>query len=204
MRRKSGRRRRTNPRILILVEGDTEKNYFLAIKQDPELKRELAALTVEVTISNKLASSAMVDEAKKRVQKARKEGNPYDTIWLVFDHDNNNRRREVWDEAQRVDFLEDRIIFSSIAFEQWYLLHFRRSARGYPTAGKLIRELKTHLPSYEKAWKNDFQELKEHLPKARKNASWLRSQVQGLGQHTSDLNPYTNVDELVDYLVSLG
>jgi hypothetical protein len=203
MERKSGKKRRTNPRILILVEGQTEQYYFQAIKQDPDYKKSLAALTVEVKKSKKQASGEMTDQAVELLEIAKKENNAYNSVWLVFDHDNNPKRKEAWDKAkQSPDNIQ--VAFSAIAFEQWYLLHFKQSTKACQTAAELIVELKKHLPKYAKAKQNDFSLLKDKLDIARKNAEWLRDQHQDKQAHPADLNPVTFVDLLVGELVELG
>lgn len=204
MKRKSHKRRRTNPRILLVVEGETEKNYFLGIKQDPDLKKKLSALTVKVELAKKQASTDMVEQTLSLIDAADREGNPYDAVWLVFDHDHNPKRHEAWRAAQQYASLKNHIAFSSIAFEQWYLLHFAQSARPYPTSAALIKALKKFLPDYQKAQRNDFLILKDHLDKGLENANWLHQERQKEETPIYDQNPVTTVHLLVAYLLSVS
>lgn len=186
------------------MEGETERNYFLGIKQDPDFKKKLSALTVKVELSKKQASTAMVEQTLSLMDAADREGNPYDTAWLVFDHDHNPKRREAWMEAQKDASLKNNIAFSSIAFEQWYLLHFAQSARPYATSAALIKALKKFLPDYQKAQRNDFQILKDHLDRGLENANWLHQERQKEDTPIFDQNPVTTVHFLLAYLLSVS
>lgn len=203
MKRKPAKKRRTNPRVLVLVEGETERNYFLAIKQDPDYKKKLAALTVEVKKTKKQASKEMVEQALKMIKGAEREDNAYDSVWLVFDHDNNPKREEAWETVEQAG-RKINMAFSAIAFEQWYLLHFKKSGKVFQSAGELIKDLKKYFPEYEKAKQNDFAILKEKLDVAFENTTWLRDQKNDNNIPITDRNPWTDVDTLVDYLLTLN
>lgn len=203
-RRKTTPTGRTNPRILILCDGETEKNYFTAIKQDPDYKRALAALSVDICVAKNRAPSQIVEEAIKRKRKAQQERNDYNHVWVVFDHDNRPNRMEAYQMAMDNKV---KVAFSSIAYEYWYLLHFQQVAQYFMDAGSLIKELRKHFPNYQKACQNDFVTLKDKLPTAQKNAVWLRGQTQQHlddGKHLTELNPFTDVDNLVAFLLAIG
>lgn len=79
--------RRPNRRILILCEGVTEKLYATSLRA--ELDRRLQrSISVEVTQGDQQNPLDLVREAIVKKKKARKEKNPYDDIWIFFDHDN--------------------------------------------------------------------------------------------------------------------
>lgn len=202
-RRKTKRTaRRANPRILILCDGLTEKNYFTAIKQDPAYKRSLAALSVDIFEAKNRDPLQIVKEAISRKKKAKQEANDYDHIWVVFDHDNRPTRMEAHDLAGSNNV---KVAFSSIAYEYWYLLHFRQTAKAFSDADALIKELLKFFPEYQKARQNDFILLKNKLPDAHTNTGWLKAQMQHLldeGNHLTELNPFTDVDDLVSFLMA--
>lgn len=199
MRRRSRKTRYTNPRVLILCEGKTEKNYFNAILQDKEYQKQLSAVRVSVYSGKNPSPDLLVQEAIKRVKAAKKEGVPFKEIWIIFDHDNHPKRKQAWEEAIKMDF---KIGFSAIAFEQWYLLHFIKSTRAYSNENELERALKKYYPNYEKARNNDFTFLKHKLEKAFPNAEWLRKQLGDEDLHITDQNPWTDVDILVKKLIN--
>lgn len=200
MKRRKAKRRKSKKRILILCEGKTEKNYFLAIKQDPEYKQALSAVSPEVVAAGSPTQMEVVNEAIKRKAKEKKSGNPYGEVWVVFDHDNHKLRRDAYDKGLKSGF---RIAFSSICFEQWYLLHFKKSGKSYSTPDDLIRALKKEYLNYVKAKQNDFANLKGNLEIAFENVLWLRKQSVMEEKHITDLNPWTDVDVLVRELIEI-
>lgn len=198
-RTKPSKNKRTlRPRILILCEGETEANYFRAIKQDPEYKQILSAIDPQITEAKKPAPELIVKEAIKKFTEAKKENNPYNKVWLVFDHDNSARRQQAYDLAKSQAF---DVAFSAIAFEKWFLLHFIFTTRAFSSAQELIKELKNHYPTYEKAKQNDFENLKHLLANAKQHALLLRDQVSDPSIHLMDHNPWVDVDILVDELI---
>jgi RloB-like protein len=182
-------------KVLILCEGLTEKNYFNAIKEDLGLPKTIA---VNVFQSNKVDCKGVVQEA---IKKAKREG--IETIFVVFDHDNQPKRDEAFKLASDKNV---RVVFSSICFESWYLFHFKNSTKVFNSEAELEKELKKCI-GMEKYEKNDFKHysiLKDKLIIAKSNAENIRLSVveNNYGIEIFDLNPYTNVDELVNFLES--
>ncbi|NJN77419.1 MAG: RloB domain-containing protein [Saprospiraceae bacterium] len=121
-------------------------------------------------------------------------------MWLVFDHDNHPHRQTAYEQAINAKF---KVAFSAICFETWYLLHFEKSTKSYPNASQLITTLKKHYPNYQKAKQNDFFNLKQNLPEAMENAEWLRKQMENDETDTTNYNPWTDVDLLINNLSNL-
>ena len=122
---------------------------------------------------------------------------------MVFDHDNQPKRDEAFKLASEKKI---KVIFSSICFESWYLLHFKNSTKAFASEAELEKELKKceGMKNYEK---NDFKHystLKDKLAFAKENAENVRLSVveNNYGVEIFNLNPYTNVDELVVFLES--
>lgn len=180
-------------KVLILCEGLTEKNYFNAMKEDFHLPKTIA---VNVFQSNKVDCKGVVEEA---IKKAKREG--FEEIFVVFDHDNQAKRDEAFRLASDKNI---KVIFSSICFESWYLYHFKNSTKAFASEEVLEKELKKcgGMENYEK---NDFKHysiLKDKLSSAKLNAENIRLSVieNNYGIEVFNLNPYTNVDELVLFL----
>lgn len=180
-------------KVLILCEGLTEKNYFNAMKEDFRLPKTIG---VEVFQSNKVDCKGVVEEA---IKKAKREG--FQEIFVVFDHDNQAKRDEAFKLALEKKI---KVIFSSVCFESWFLFHFKNSTKAFASEEVLEKELKkcTGMENYEK---NDFKHysiLKDKLNIAKSNAENIRSSVieNNYGVAIFNLNPYTNVDELVLFL----
>nr|WP_315174190.1 RloB family protein [uncultured Flavobacterium sp.] len=180
-------------KVLILCEGLTEKNYFNAMKEDFRLPKTIG---VEVFQSNKVDCKGVVEEA---IKKAKREG--FQEIFVVFDHDNQAKRDEAFKLALGKKI---KVIFSSICFESWFLFHYKNSTKAFASEEVLEKELKkcTGMENYEK---NDFKHysiLKDKLHIAKSNAENIRLSVieNNYGVAIFNLNPYTNVDELVLFL----
>jgi len=180
-------------KVLILCEGLTEKNYFNALKEDFRLPKTIA---VNVFQSNKVDCKGVVEEA---IKKAKREG--FQEIFVVFDHDNQAKRDEAFKLATDKNIT---VIFSSICFELWFLFHYKNSTKAFASEGELEKELKKciGMESYEKNNFKHYSILKDKMATGKSNAEKIRSAVikNNEGTEVFNLNPFTNVDELVIYL----
>ncbi|WP_264565278.1 RloB family protein [Flavobacterium sp. N3904] len=177
-------------KVLILCEGLTEKNYFNAMKEDFRLPKTIAVNVID-------CKGDVTDVLKN----AKKDG--FEKIFVVFDHDNFPKRGDVFKLASQKNA---NVIFSSICFESWYLFHFKNSTKVFTSEEVLEKELKK-CSGMENYQKNDFKHyaiLKDKLTLAKLNAENVRLSVVGnnYGVEVFNLNPYTNVDELVLFLES--
>ncbi|MFM7852455.1 MAG: RloB domain-containing protein, partial [Flammeovirgaceae bacterium] len=86
MKRVRIKQRHIYQHILVLCEGDTEYIYLNGLKQSLGRDRQ-HGIKIEIETFKKHDGLSLIKEAVKRVIKARKEGNPYTSIWAVFDHD---------------------------------------------------------------------------------------------------------------------
>jgi len=182
-------------KMLILCEGLTEKNYFNALKEDLGLPKTIA---VNVFQSNKVDCKGVVEEA---IKKAKREG--FEEIYVVFDHDNQAKRDEAFKLAKDKKI---KVIFSSICFELWFLFHYKNSTKAFISETELEKELKkcVGMENYEKNNFKHYSILKDKLVTAKSNAEKTRLSViqNNDGVEVFNLNPFTNVDELVIYLES--
>jgi hypothetical protein len=185
--------RELKSKVLILCEGLTEKNYFNALKEDLGLPKTIA---VNVFQSNKVDCKGVVEEA---IKKAKKEG--FEEIFVVFDHDNQAKRDEAFRLAKTKNIT---VIFSSICFEGWYLLHYKNSTKAFTSEAELEKELKkcAGMENYEKNNFKHYSILKDKITAAKSHAEKSRLTVIQNNDKVEvfNLNPFTNVDELVVYL----
>lgn len=177
-----------NSKVLILCEGLTEKNYFNAMKEDLGLPKTIAVNVID-------CKGDVTDILKN----AKKDG--FEKIFVVFDHDNFPKRGDVFKLASQKNA---DVIFSSICFEAWYLLHFKNSTKAFSSEAELEKELKKY-PGMENYEKNNFKHysiLKDKITTAKSHAEKSRLTVieNNDGVEIFNLNPYSNVDELVIYL----
>jgi len=190
-----------NKRMLILCEdAKSSQYYFNSFKQDEELKRKLAAVSIEVYKPENHSPLGLVMEAKRRKQKAKKEGNPFDEIWVIPDRDGHAKIPEAYDMA-----LANRIEFciSVVCFEYWVLLHFEKTTKSFDNCDDIINYIESkHYKEYSKN-KNCFMDLKKLIPDAIKNGFWLHQQIKtdiDNGKKGYQINPYTDIHKLVDKL----
>lgn len=202
-KRRQTNKRKVNKRILILCEGGkTEPYYFKGLKTDRTRVSARAALRIEIVDTSKNTGKELVSEAKMMRLQAKSERNPYDAIWIVLDKDGYTKHPHTFDQASANKI---NLAFSSISFEYWFLLHYEYTSKSFEKANDLIRYLKKYLPQYEKN-DNNYQILRDFTNKAIENAKQYRKSIQfelENGKRVYELNPYTDVDVLVERLLSL-
>lgn len=141
----------------------------------------------------------------------------FSEAWAVFDKEHHPGHSRAWELSQC--FPQVNIAFSSYCFEEWILCHFEKNAFpflrsickgkecglcGTGCKGKccIVGRLraKNYISNYVKSMGHLFSDLSKHLDFACINAAWLRN----LDDEPLEFkrNPYTNVDELVLYLLN--
>lgn len=191
-----------NKRILILCEDEKSSLlYFKGFKKDPELKRKLAAVTVDVYHPHDYSPIGLVKEAKERIKKAKRDRNPYDEVWIAFDKDGHQNIPQAFDNANQTNI---KIAFSNICFEYWVLLHFEYTTKGFSKGDEIIKYIKKdHFKNYEKN-QDSFQILKDKMDLAIINGEKLIKSLKSdlsSGIKEYELATYTNVHELVKIII---
>ena len=182
-------------RILILCEGQTEYQYAKALKQ--ELPRAVQRnFEIDIDIHKKNDPLNLAKEAKKRVAKSRRDKNEYDDIWLFFDNDNQKKLKEAFVLIAKEGF---RFAYSSISIEYWFILHFEENGRSFRDAKEAIHYLKKLWPEYHKTKINHWALLKNDYNIARDRASKVMKKYENITE-LHILNPYSNIEELIDYV----
>ncbi len=204
MSRKQRKKRKISKRILVLCEGPTEKQYLLSIKN--LLPREKQrSISIEIESYKKTDPKSLTNESIRRKKKANRENSKYDSVWIVFDHDNSPNRDYAFIKAKKEKI---NIAYSSINIEMWFILHFEYTSRSFET-GDIAKNyladnyIDDYKPGKTIVWDYLRQELTK---KAMKYAHKLRKyQIANLenGVKEWDLNPYVTIDKLVEYLLSL-
>lgn len=185
--------RKVQWRLLIVCEGAKDRSesaYFKALIKDrrnPDNRMEVA-----VVDTKKNTARELVREAKKL------KGTDRDQVWAVFDKDGYTLHPQAFDQARANNI---RIAFSSICFEYWILLHFTYTARPFVNCSELVGFLERNFKyQYDKADTLTYEKTKDQIPEAKRNAAHCRSHQSGCNPDATpvyELNPYTNVDELV-------
>ena len=196
--KRKGPKREPYKRVLIVCEGSkTELLYFEGIKD----RYRLSAANVRVT-SKGSAPTSVVKRASELQEIEWKLGEEYDDVFCVFDRDEHPTFDEACTKARAENL---NLARSWPCFEFWLLLHFGYSRKPYARSGTrspadvCIRDLKQHLPGYEKAQKGMFQKLQGQLEAAKINAE--RTIVDR--RATNEPNPSTEIHYLVDHMQNL-
>ena len=154
------------------------------------------------------------------VEEAKKSKGDYNEIWVVFDRDRerDNENQQAMELAKKSKI---NVVFSSISFEHWLILHFEKNKFAFERSDCESRSttknpifcscnglicattyLKKHYPDFKKARLLLYDDLQDKNNKALENSAWLRNQQQNFSDiHLN--NPYTDVDSLVIKLLEL-
>lgn len=186
-------------RVLIVCEGEqTEKNYFHGLRR----AYRLSTMTLEVVSSESgsNASNILLD-ADKRVERAKKDNEPFSNVYCVFDRDdergaNVSFQRTVDDIGRRKKF---HAIYSIPSFEYWLLLHFVYTRQCFETPRHLMDRLLKEYPQYQKNQPRLFLELQDKLDQALSHADRCDKEVRECGED----NPSTQIHCLVRFLQEL-
>ncbi|MEU2947730.1 RloB family protein [Nocardiopsis alba] len=204
--RSHGRRpgpRREHAKVLILGEGETEREYFTGLRQHFRAVHGVgghsavrAVEPVFVEIAQRTAAKLIVKEALDR----RSEG--YSQIWAVFDtegEDVTHLRSQIRDTRCSAAEATVHTAISHPTFEIWLLLHHlgRGALNGCHRPKDTERLLKETVPSWAKGQARrgkpgtDFADFRGGLDKARAQAA------RTMTDHYDDY-PWTDVHTVVD------
>lgn len=194
-KRKAGKRS-VKPVMRIFTEGEkTEINYVRGYIHSYLRSRGYIAQNIVVEQPNDTSPYGLLEAA----QRERLAG---DLAWIVFDCDQHSGKAETFRDAFASNV---KIAFSSISFETWILLHFIYSTHAYKSCDELMKKLDKYFThGYNKALNNLFEETTgpnhARLQTAIANAKRLNREIQKVntGRPIFELNPYTNVHELLE------
>lgn len=201
-RRKPGEVREQAKRCLIICEGSkTEPFYFRNFRSS----LCIPPLYIDIP-DNDIGTDPMsvVKKAKALYDMSRKEGNPYDAVFCVFDRDAHTGYS---DALSRIDQLNRSrkpffAVDSDPCFEYWILLHYCPFRQPFASSGTLSlcksveKELKKHLPEYEKGYRDLFAVLYPRILSAFSNAKMANLDAEKTGRS----NPSTRIPVLFEKL----
>ena len=186
--------------VLIVCEGEKTEPYYF---RDLMRMEKLSSVNISVISGNGSDPVSVVDTAiEKREQQAKYL--PFDAIYCVIDRDKHPNFNQAIDKAKANNI---KIIVSYPSFEYWYICHFNLYRApiletGNKSAGdncvSILNEYwkESFSKEYTKNQSNLYALLLDRLEVAIKNARNGLKQAQG----ESEINPSTQVYELVDYL----
>jgi len=192
-------------RGLILCEGESEENYFKGLITQDKYKRKFQAIDVNIFKPKDHSPVGLVNEAKQQIKMAKREKNPYDFAWVIFDKDGHAKIPEAFNIASNFK-PKISIAFSAPCFEFFVLLHFEKTTKPFKKCDNVISQIQNKwFNDYAKAT-NIFTHLQEKKDIGLKNTKWVQDQAQvdiKNGMRVYELSAYSNIDRLVDYLYTL-
>ncbi len=208
LRRKNGKRGPYKV-VLIVCEG---------AKTEPRYLRERCAEQRLATANVYVLPSALGTEPKQVVESARQlfldgdrlmgiEPRQFDEVFVVFDRDDHNSYHDALTRAQSLDLklrnsANQAVPFSAIAsvpcFELWLLLHFE-NIQAPMHRDDVYRQLRMHLPGYEKGQTGHWMQTRDRLAVASERAA---ERAASTNAHDGR-EPYTGLHDLVDRLLHL-
>lgn len=183
MSRKRGNKKK-RPIIGIYCEGKSEEQYFKILSQKYNARN---------VHSQKLNIKSLGESGEKLITEAKLKGknNNESKIYVVFDRDDKSIG-----DIQRCEKLAKRnkitILFSSISFEIWILMHFEPVMHSY-TRKQLVNKLST-----KKYFNQDYQKFKgssyrpylyNKIQQAEENAEKLEQIHKNMDRD----DPFTNI-----------
>ncbi len=133
---------------------------------------------------------------ERAAEDMRREGDRnalYDEVWCVIDVDRHARLRQACQRAEQAGI---HMAVSNPCFELWLLLHFAAHTAPVANSRDLEKEVRKHLPRYDKHV--ECAELEESYEIARHRARGLEKMHLADGHKNG--NPSTDVWKLVDSL----
>lgn len=191
--------RHRKPVVYIICEGqETEIRYF------KRFKTRDCIVEISPKISQHKEALSLVQHAKDVLKQDVFFPDTGDTVWCVFDRDDNSnaRLREASQLASRLSY---KIAFSNPSIELWILLHFKDQRASLPDADSVINILTKEnlIPLYKKS-SDIYDTLIDMQSLAIQRAQDRLDQLikDGITLVSRDSNPASNIHHLVTYLNS--
>lgn len=191
--------RNENKIILIVCEGDDEKDYFDALRKRLNLNVRIRSIKSSDQHAKGVVKYA-VDFIKHNYPRTKPEH-----TWCLFDSDRNSSQDLV--EASRLANQHNiNIAFSNPCFEVWYYTHYSNAYSPlvcFDGVDKCLRKIED-LRNYDENPKL-FDILYSRVDTAITNSQSLRCQHQAnsIQQYSKESDPSTNIDEILVLLISM-
>ena len=196
-------KRTLSQRTLILCEGESEEFYFKSAKKTISDKIRRQGIDIQIETAKHQDCEGLVEEAIAKAKKAKQDLIPYHTVWVVFDNDRQEIKKQgSLSRAFQLAKGKVNIVYGSIAWEYWYLLHFGYTSRAFMSSAEVIDELKKQegFSDYKKPYDRAFEKLKTKLSAGVQHAQQLRSSQEKLDVFPPVINPWADADLLLKHL----
>lgn len=191
--------------ILILPEEVCEYNYAKALRNSLPRDKQRSISVEMPSPGSKNTAGQLYSKALRLTAKAKKDKNPFDAVWLLFDNDNQADLKNIFRKLQSEGI---NIGYSSISIEHWFLLHLENIRTPFLNSGQALRKIETLWQNYfnseyHKSKLNHFEMLKENLDQAIQRAEQIRIQAEQDEIPIEERNPYFTLPELIMYFREL-
>ncbi|MGL6197007.1 MAG: RloB family protein [Thermoguttaceae bacterium] len=184
---------RTGERVLIVVEGDSEKSYFEAVCR-------FFQLTGTTVVISDNADGTDPIHLRDHALILNKKSGPFDELWLVYDLEAiNNITRRSQAKVVKQSKKSKGICFaeSDPSFEFWLILHFEYTSKSFSTPDEVEKHLLAkHWPKYSKGCVPTQNILDRITNQACANAVKLRKYLED----SQTEMPKTDIDMLINSL----
>ena len=185
-------------RVLIVCEDSKAAPQYLQ-----ELRIRYRLSTANIVVDGLGADPRhVVETAKRSREEQQRRGNPYDSVYCVFDYDQHPHFNSASHDARTAKMHMAR---SWPCFEFWFVLHFIYRRSPYTPSGKrtasqnCVKHLQRYLRDYTKSVTGVFGALECLLETAKYNSERARVDSETTGRR----DPSTEVHSLVSYLQGL-
>ena len=201
-----------NPKFAFVVDGQCEYWYIQMLKRNER--------SISVDLKPEIPQKKKhIDQFKKVIELS----NDYDKVFWIVDFDAINKEtleakkgtkpaiREFKEYCDKIDkkYKNIIVIVNNPCLEYWFLLHYEPTSKYYENYDKLEKQLKIHLPEYEKSQlfytkkNNDiYLRLKPRLSKAISNAEKLgKFNFQNPDTGISEMQLFFNTEQIKNTIV---
>ena len=189
--------RKQKPLLLIIAEGKnvTESQYFKSFQ------KQHSGFNIQMLTPGNITDPAGMQRKILQYWKDKgldeKQG---DIAFIVLDLDCSAGKAQLIKKlAKRNDITK--FVVSNPCFEVWFLLHFRYSTHAYASSAEAVRDLKKHIPGYEKNI-HVAPIIADNLETAMDNAKKLKEYFDGMNAEwpSEKCNPRTDVPVVIDVI----
>jgi hypothetical protein len=179
--------------LIVSEDAKSGLDYLLSFK----VPSKIVQIESEGGAGNTIS---VVERALKLREQAIRSKSPYVQVWCVIDRDEHplERYRSAFRLAK--DYPDVTVIWANECFEIWYLMHFcyRDTSIGRGALRKELEKPAYLNRPYDKADSEVFELLRDRRDAAIKNARRLSQ-----SNRSNEVNPSTNLHELVETLLRL-
>ncbi len=196
----NGRRTRARPKntirrqsgvVLIVGDGETEREYFL------RLSSLCGSVGIKAYPAKKTGTDLIIRKTKEHVKEHELDPKNGDFVAIVMDLDDRFSKSQIEDMRKKCEKLGYNLFISNPSFEAWLLCHFRLPTHKYSSQAELEEELDKELKGrYKKSKGFDIND--EMVDKAIVNAKKLLPEDECTPEGCYDRNPSTMVYRLVE------